>query len=185
MGAVSAAVEQEFPATNTGWGVRIDRLSDTTIEPHVHRSLLLVLGAVTMVFLIACANVANLMLARGTRRHAELAVRTALGAGRSRLVRQLLTESSCLAAISGAAGVLVAAIAHPLVRTLVPPTVPRLDEMRLDVNVLAFGLLISLVSGVVFGVVPALRASRLDPSQSLLLAGERRPIPREHGCDRC
>ena len=171
MGAVSAAVEHEFPATNTGWGVRIDRLSDTTIEPHVHRSLLLVLGAVTMVFLIACANVANLMLARGTRRHAELAVRTALGAGRSRLVRQLLTESSCLAAISGAAGVLVAAIAHPLVRTLIPPTVPRLDEMRLDVNVLAFGLLISLVSGVVFGVVPALRASRLDPSQSLMLAG--------------
>ncbi len=171
MGAVSAAVEHEFPATNTGWGVRIDRLSDTTIEPHVHRSLLLVLGAVTMVFLIACTNVANLMLARGTRRHAELAVRTALGAGRSRLVRQLLTESSCLAAISGAAGVLVAAIAHPLVRTLIPPTLPRLDETRLDVNVLAFGLLISLVSGVVFGVVPALRASRLDPSQSLMLAG--------------
>ena len=185
MGAVSAAVEHEFPATNTSWGVRIDRLSDTTIEPHVHRSLLLVLGAVTMVFLIACTNVANLMLARGTRRHAELAVRTALGAGRSRLVRQLLTESSCLAAISGAAGVLVAAIAHPLVRTLIPPTLPRLDETRLDVNVLAFGLLISLVSGVVFGVVPALRASRLDPSQSLCSPGERRPIPREHGCDRC
>jgi predicted permease len=171
MGAVSAALETEFPATNANWGVRIDRLSDTTVEPYVHRSLLLVLGAVIMVFLIACANVANLMLARGTERHAELAVRTALGAGRSRLVRQLLTESSCLAAISGAAGVLVAAIAHPLVRTLVPPTLPRLDEMRLDVNVLAFGLLVSLVSGVVFGVVPALRASRPDRPQSLMPAG--------------
>jgi predicted permease len=171
MAAVAAGLEQEFPATNANWGVRIEKLSDTTLEPDVRRSLLLVLGAVTMVFLIACANVANLMLARGTRRYPELAVRTALGAGPSRLVRQLLTESICLAAVSGAAGVLVAVITHPLVRTLLPPTLPRLDEMRLDVNVLAFGLFISLVSGVVFGIVPAVRASRLDLSQSLLLVG--------------
>jgi putative ABC transport system permease protein len=129
------------------------------------------LSAVTMVFLIACANVANLMLARGTRRHAEFAVRTALGAGRSRLVRQLLTESGCLAVISGAAGVLATAITHPLVRAALPPTWPRLDEMRVDENVLAFGLLISIVSGLVFGVVPALRASRLDVSRSLTHAG--------------
>ena len=112
--------KQEFPASNTNWGVRIETLSDAMRDPQVHRSLFLVLGAVTMVFLIACANVANLMLARGTRRRAELAVRTALGAGRSRLVRQLLTESSCLAVVSGAAGVFVAAIAHPLVRALLP-----------------------------------------------------------------
>jgi putative ABC transport system permease protein len=171
MRAVSAAMEQEFPATNVNWGARIETLSDTMLDPQVHRSLLLVLGAVSMVFLIACTNVANLMLARGTRRHAELAVRTALGAGRSRLVRQLLTESSCLAVISGVAGVFVAAITHPLVGTLLPPTLPRLDEMRLDVNVLAFGLLISIVSGVVFGVAPALRASRLDLAQSLMLVG--------------
>ena len=169
--SVSAALEREFPATNANWGARIETLAHTTLEPDVRRSLLLVLAAVTMVFLIACANVANLMLARGARRHAELAVRTALGAGRSRLVRQLLTESSCLAAISGAAGVFVAAIAHPLVRALLPQTMPRLDEMRLDVNVLAFGLLISCVSGIVFGVVPALRASRFDPSPSLMLVG--------------
>ena len=162
MRAVAAAMEQEFPATNTNWGVRIETLSDTTLEPPVRRALLLALGAVAMVFLIACANVANVLLARGMRRHAELAVRTALGAGRSRLVRQLLTESACLAVISGAAGVLVAAIAHPLVRAMLPPTLPRLDEMRIDVNVLAFGLLISIASGLVFGVVPALRASRLD-----------------------
>jgi putative ABC transport system permease protein len=171
MGAVSASLEEEFPATNADWGVRIEALIDTTLEPHVRRSLLLVFAAVAMVFLIACANVANLMLVRGSRRHAELAMRTALGAGRSRLVRQLLTESICLAAISGAAGVFVAAIAHPLVRALLPPTLPRLDEMRLDANVLAFGLLISIVSGVVVGVVPAIRASRLDVSQSLMLIG--------------
>ena len=171
MRAVSATMEQEFPASNTHWGVRIETLSDAMRDPQVHRSLLLVLGAVTMVFLIACANVANLMLVRGTRRRAELAVRTALGAGRSRLVRQLLTESSCLAVVSGAAGVFVAAIAHPLVRALLPSTLPRVDEMRLDVDVLAFGLLISTVSGVVFGVAPAIRASRLDQSQSLMLVG--------------
>ena len=171
MRAVSASMEQEFPASNRNWGVRIETLSDAMRDPQVHRSLLLVLGAVTMVFLIACANVANLMLARGTRRRAELAVRTALGAGRSRLVRQLLTESSCLALVSGAAGVFVAAIAHPLVRALLPSTLPRVDEMRLDVDVLTFGLLISTVSGVVFGVAPAIRASRLDQSQSLMLVG--------------
>ena len=171
MSAVAAAMEQEFPATNTNWGVRIDALSDTMLDPQVRRSLLLMLGAVTMVFLIACANVANLMLARGARRQAEFAVRTALGAGRSRLVRQLLTESGCLAVISGAAGVLVAVLSQPLLRALLPPTLPRLDEMRVDLNVLAFGLLLSIVSGLVFGVVPALRASRLDVSRSLTYAG--------------
>ena len=171
MGAVAAALEREFPATNANWGVRIERLFDTTLEPQVGRTLLLALGAVATVFLIACANVANVLLARGLRRHGELALRTALGAGRSRLVRQLLTESACLALISGAAGILVAAIAHPLVRALLPPTLPRLDEMRIDVSVLAFGLLMSIASGLVFGVVPALRASRLDPSRSLTNGG--------------
>jgi putative ABC transport system permease protein len=169
--AVSAALEQEFPATNTNWTARIERLSDTMLEPRVQRSLLLVLGAVIVVFLIACANVANLMLARGTQRRGELAVRTALGAGRSRLVRQLLTESCCLAAVSGVAGVFSAAITYPLVRALVPPTLPRLEEMRLDLTVLSFGLLITVVSGIIFGVLPALRASRLDPSQSLMFVG--------------
>jgi putative ABC transport system permease protein len=171
MRVVSARLEQEFPATNTHWGVGIERLTDTMLEPEVHRSLLLVLGAVILVLLIACTNIANLMLARGTQRGAELALRTALGAGRSRLVRQLLTESSCLAVTSGAAGVLMAAIAHPLIRAWLPPTLPRLDETRVDVQVLAFGLLISIASGIVFGIIPALRATRLVPSQSLVLAG--------------
>jgi putative ABC transport system permease protein len=171
MRALAAAMEREFPATNTNWGVRLERLHDTTLEPQVRRAVLLVLGAVAMVFLIACANVANVLLARGLRRHAELAVRTALGAGRSRLVRQLLTESACLAAISGSAGILVAVSAHPLVLAMLPPTLPRIDEMRIDVNVLGFGLLISLASGLVFGIVPALRASRLDLSRSLTNVG--------------
>jgi predicted permease len=115
------------------------------------------------------------MLARGAGRHAELAVRTALGAGRSRLVRQLLTESACLAAISGTAGVMVAAATHPIVRALLPSSLPRLDEMRLDVSVLAFGLGLSIVSGIAFGLVPALRATRLDLSQSLAHRGRSTP----------
>jgi predicted permease len=137
------------------------------LDPQVRRSLLLVLGAVTLVFLIACANVANLLLARGTRRQAEFALRTALGAERSRLVRQLLTESCCLAAISGAAGVFAAALTAPLLRPLLPPTFPRLDEVGVDARVLAFGVLMSSLSGLGFGMVPALRASRLDLSRSL------------------
>ena len=175
MRAVAARMEREFPATNANWGVRIQSLFETTIEPPVRRALVLALGAVAMVFLIACANVANVLLARGMRRGAELAMRTALGAGRARLVRQLLTESVCLALVSGAAGVLVAAIAHPLVRAMLPPTLPRLDEMRIEAGVLAFGLLVSIASGLVFGVVPALRASRLDPSRSLSNGGRATP----------
>jgi putative ABC transport system permease protein len=168
---MAAAMEDEFPATNRNWSARVDTLATTMLDPQVRRSLLLVLGAVMLVFLIASANVANLMLVRGTRRQAEIALRTALGARRSRLVRHLLTESACLSLISGMAGVLAAWIAHPVVRAWLPPTLPRLDEMHLDFDVLAFGVFTSVVSGLVFGVIPALRASRVDLSRSLTLLG--------------
>jgi len=170
MRAIAAAMETEFPATNKDWGVQIETLSATMFDPQAKRSLLLVLGAVMLVFLIASANVANLMLVRGTRRRRELAVRTALGASRARLVRQLLTESAGLAALSGVAGVIAASIALPVVRALLPP-MARLDEMRLDLNVLAFGIFASLVSGLAFGTVPALRASRVDLAPTMMAAG--------------
>jgi putative ABC transport system permease protein len=171
MRGLAAAMEREFPSTNTNWSVRIERLTDTMLDPQVERSLRLLFSAVAVVLLIACANVANLLLARGTRRYPELSLRAALGAGRARLVRQLLTESACLALISGAVGVATAVAAQPLLRGLMPAGIARLDEVQVDVAVLGFGLLMSLVSGMVFGVVPALRASRVDLSRSLTSAG--------------
>jgi putative ABC transport system permease protein len=169
MRSLASGLAQEFPATNAAWGAQVETLSDTMLDPQVRPSLLLLLGVVSLVFLIVCTNVANLQLVRGTKRQSELAVRTALGARRSRLIRQLLTESACLSVVSGAAGVLVAAIAHPLLRPILRASLPRMDEMHLDVGVLAFGLLIALVSGLVFGIAPALRTSRFDVSESLML----------------
>jgi len=165
--SVAAALQREFPGTNKNWSAGFARVSETMLEPQTRRSLLLLFGAVGIVFLIACANVANLLIAQSARRQPELAVRTALGAGRSRLVRQLITESACLAAISGAAGISMAIAAFPVIRALVPPTLPRADGIGVDVTVLFFGLLVSTASGLVFGVLPAFRASRLDPFQSL------------------
>ena len=123
-------MEQEFPATNKDWSVRLETLYDTMLDERVRPSLLVLLAAVGMVLLIACANVANVLLARGISRQRELALRTALGAGRSRLVRQLVTESVCLAVVSGACGLLLAVFAVQTLRVMLPPTVPRIDEIR-------------------------------------------------------
>lgn len=171
MALVTAAMEQEFPSTNRNWSAHIERVSDTMLDPGVRRSLALALGAVIAVLLMACANVASLMWVRAARRHAELALRTALGAGRARLIRQLLTESGLLAVISGAAAIVAAAAMHPWIRHLLPRDVPRIEEIRLDGTVLAFGLIAAILSAVVFGTSPALRASRMDPSRLLMTAG--------------
>jgi putative ABC transport system permease protein len=125
------------------------------------------------VLLIACANVANMLLARAVSRQPELALRTALGAGRSRLVRQLVTESVCLAVVSGACGLLLAVVAVHTLRLTLPPTLPRLDELRVDTTVFGAGLLLSLVSGLVMGLVPAVRASRAALVPSLVQQGRR------------
>jgi predicted permease len=162
MDAIVAGLEQEFPATNRGWGVRLEALSDTMLDARVRPSLFVLLGAVGAVLLIACANVANLLLARGISRRRELALRAALGASPGRVVRQLLTESLCLATVSGACGLLVSVLAVQALRPLLPPTLPRLDEVRVDAAVLGFGLVVSIVSGLIFGVVPAFRATRVD-----------------------
>lgn len=169
LGGVARALETEYPSSNA-------RFSGATVVPlhesmvgEVKTSLLVLLGAVAFILLIACANLANLLLARGMVREQELAVRSALGASPGRLARQLLTESLILALAGGLLGLVVAVLgAEGLVR-LASGKLPRADEVRLDGAVLAFTLGLSALTGVLFGLVPALRATR--PSLQPLLKG--------------
>jgi predicted permease len=133
----------------------------------VRRALLVLLGSVALVLLIACANVANLLLARAAGREKEVAIRTALGAGWQRLARQLLTESLLLGLLGGAAGLLVARLSLVVVRTMNPGNIPRLDEIGINGTVLAFTFGLALATGVLFGLAPAWRAIKLDPNSSL------------------
>jgi len=137
----------------------------------VRRALLVMLGSVTLVLLIACANVANLLLTRATGRSKEVAIRTALGAGWQRLVRQLLTESVLLALMGGAAGLLIAEASLYVVRKINPGNIPRLEDIGINGAVLAFTFGISIATGILFGLAPALRAMRVDLNTSLKSGG--------------
>lgn len=136
-------------------------------------ALWILLGAVAMVLLIVCANVAHLALARAVAREKEMALRVALGAGRGRLARQLLSENLLLALLGGVAGTLLAWSGTSLLTTLGPKELPRAHEIRVDVPVLLFALGISILTGILFGVVPALRASQVDPNEALKEAGSK------------
>ena len=171
MHRVAAGMENEFPSTNRHWDVRIERLNESMFDPRVRVSLLILLGAVGVVLLIACANVANLVLARATSRDREFALRAALGARPGRLARQLLTESVALAMVSGACGLTAAVLSMQALRTLVPATVPRVDEIRLDGTVLGFGLLITIACGVFFGMAPVTRGARANLLSALTQSG--------------
>jgi predicted permease len=160
MRRLAARMEEEFPATNRNWSAWIERPQHSMFDPRVRVSLLVLLGAVSVVLLIACANVANLVLARATGRQRELAVRVALGARPARLARQLLTEHVTLALVSGACGITVASLSMESLRTLIPATIPRVNEIRLDGTVLSFGFFITAGCGVLFGIAPALRGAR-------------------------
>jgi putative ABC transport system permease protein len=142
-----------------------------SVVGNVRLAILVLLGSVTLVLLIACANVANLLLTRATGRQKEVAVRTALGASWQRLVRQLLTESLLLSVIGGAAGLLIAWGALQIVRSINPGNIPRLDAISLDGTVLGFTFLVSVVTGLLFGLAPAVRAARVDLNTSMKAGG--------------
>jgi len=167
--ALVAALRAHYPAdypSRSGWRVRLVPLKES-IFGNVRRTLTLLLGAVGLVLLIGCVNVANLLLARASARGRELAVRQALGAGRGRLARQLLTESVFLSMLGGAAGVAVLLAAKGSLVRLVPDGLPLLGDVTIDSGVLLFALVATAVSGVLFGLAPALQADRLDLAPAL------------------
>ena len=165
--SVEAGLATEYPATDAGLGVRIVPLPEQVAGPRVRQSLWVLLGAVLLVLMITCSNVASLMLARGAARQRELAIRAALGAGRGRLLRQLLTETLGLCGAGGLAGILLAYIATPALVNAAPSELPRLDQVRIDSGVLGFATLLSMAAGLVFGLVPAWQAARRDPREML------------------
>ncbi|HST22626.1 MAG TPA: ABC transporter permease, partial [Blastocatellia bacterium] len=170
MEAISQRLQQQYPDNNTGLNVFVDPLHEVVVGK-TRPALLILLGAVCFVLLIACANVANLMMARATARQKEIAVKTALGASRSRIVRQLLTESVMLAIAGGLAGLLLASWGISGLLALSPANLPRAQTITLDGYVLGFTLAISILTGLVFGLVPALQASKLNLNESLKEGG--------------
>jgi putative ABC transport system permease protein len=171
MNTIAAQLAEQFPESNRGWSVGAQSFYDWLIPEAIRRSLLLFLGAVGFVLLIACSNVANLMLARANSRQKEISIRIALGAGKWRIGSQLLVEAVSLSLIAGIVGLGVAALGMKALKALDPGDVPRLDEIAMDGRVLAFSLGISLLTGVLFGLAPAIHAARTNLNEMLKEGG--------------
>jgi predicted permease len=165
--ALSAQLAADYPESNEDWNAAAVVPLQTSIVGDVDQALMIVLGVVGFILLIGCANLANLLLARGSARGRELAVRAALGAGRRRLVRQLLTESLVLAFLGGVLGLVLCHWGVQTILALSADTLPRMEDVRVDVRVIVFGLVLAGITGVVFGLVPALRLAHTDPQHGL------------------
>ena len=166
LNAVAARLHRDDPSANLGFGVDLETIT-SAFSGNVEPALLMLMSCVGFVLLIACANVANLLLARGSARRREIAVRTSLGASPLRIVRQLLTESALLALTGGLAGIGVGFAALRLVLALHPPSVPRMDSVHFDLTVLGCALLASLAVGFLFGLAPAVSALRINVNDAL------------------
>jgi putative ABC transport system permease protein len=166
MEVIAAQLAVQYPDPQKGWGIFMMPVQDYSVRD-VKPVLYTLLGAVGCVLLIACANLANLLLARATARHREISIRAALGAGRGRLVRQLLTESVVLAICGGVAGIILARWGLDALLALAPTSLPRITDIHLDSGVLLFSLALSVVTGLAFGIAPALLAARTDMNEAL------------------
>jgi putative ABC transport system permease protein len=172
MDTINQRLAQNYVETNTGWSVHLTELRESLVG-ELRTSLLILLGAVAFVLLIACANVANLLLARAAYRQKEIALRTALGASRLRVVRQLLTESVLLSFVSGMAGLALSLWFIKLLIAITPPNTPRLSEIRIDLRVFAFTFGVTILAGILFGLFPALQTSRPNLNETLKDSGQR------------
>jgi putative ABC transport system permease protein len=170
MTGIGAALTKQYPDTNGGWSIRLVPLYEAIVGG-IRPALLALFGAVAFVLLIACGNVTNLLLARGASRQKEIALRSALGAGRFRLIRQLMTESLLLALTGGAVGLLIGQWGVELIRTLQPANLPRMQELAISSGVLWFTFGVSLLTGLIFGSAPALLISRSSLSETLKEGG--------------
>jgi len=167
---IARRLEAEYPEADANVGITLRSYRDDMVSD-TRTALLVLLGAVGFVLLIACVNVANLLLARATTRGSELAVRSALGAGRARLTKQLLTESGLMALLGGGLGLVLAYLGTTLLVSIAPPGTPRIEEVGVDGRVLGFAVAVSVISGLLFGLVPALRSARGDLNAGLREGG--------------
>jgi putative ABC transport system permease protein len=168
--AINAQLDKHFHETNKGWDASLWTLQERLVR-EMKPSLLALLGAVGLVLLIACANVANLLLARSAARQKEIAIRAALGASRTRVLRQMLTESILLSAIGGIAGLVLSIWLTDVLKSMLPEGAARLAHIGIDYRVLTFALVVSALTGILFGIVPALQASKLDVTSALKEGG--------------